>query len=195
LTNAIAGVGIYTNPDQAAAEEAGMSDPRLHSLHLEGQPRRDTFRAAREALQKACGSQTIAGDVRVLTDERLGASTLAAPPGGPAPPGITGRFAFYLKDGTNVYPLHVGMNSIGRLPDNDVVVRDECVSRRHCAIVIHSDLRCELHDVASKNGTLLNGKKIPAPTRLQSGDTITLCNRRLTFHIAELAAEQPAAAG
>lgn len=167
-----------------------MSDPRLHSLHLEGQPRRDTFRAAREALQAACGSQTIAGDMRLLDDDHLNASTLAAPSGVPGSP-IAGRFTFYLKDGSNVYPLHVGMNSIGRLPDNDVVVRDECVSRRHCAIVIHSDLRCELHDVASKNGTLLNGKKIPAPTKLQSGDQITLCNRRLTFHIAEAA--EPAA--
>jgi hypothetical protein len=171
-----------------------MSDPRLHSLHLEGQPRRDIFRAAREAIQAACGSQTIAGDVRLLDDDRLNASTLAAPAGSPANL-VAGRFTFYLKDGVNVYPLHVGMNSIGRLPDNDVVVRDECVSRRHCAILIHSDLRAELHDVASKNGTLLNGKKIPAPTRLQSGDQITLCNRRLTFHIAEAAPEPAAAAG
>jgi pSer/pThr/pTyr-binding forkhead associated (FHA) protein len=130
--------------------------------------------------------------MRILDDERLGASTLAAPPG-PLGNGLAGRFTFYLKDGVNVYPLHVGMNSVGRLPDNDVVVRDECVSRRHCAILIHSDLRCELHDVASKNGTLLNGKKIPVPTRLQSGDQITLCNRRLTFHIAE-AVTEPAAA-
>jgi hypothetical protein len=153
------------------------------------------FRAAREALQAACGSQTIAGDMRLLNDDCLNASTRAAPPGVPSPAHLlTGRFTFYLKDGVNVYPLHLGMNSVGRLPDNDVVVRDECVSRRHCAIVIHSDLRCELHDVASKNGTLLNGKKIPGPTRLQSGDQITLCNRRLTFHIIEAAAE-PAAAG
>ncbi|QJW97951.1 FHA domain-containing protein [Frigoriglobus tundricola] len=171
-----------------------MSDPRLHSLHLEGQPRRESFRAAREAIKAACGSQTIAGDVRILADdERLSAATLAAPPG-PLASGPAGRFTFYLKDGVNVYPLHVGMNSIGRLPDNDVVVRDECVSRRHCAILIHSDMRCELHDVASKNGTVLNGKKIPNPTRLQSGDQITLCNRRLTFHIAEVAVE-PAVAG
>ena len=164
-----------------------MSDPRLHSLHLEGQPRRYTFRAARQALQAACGSHTVAGDVRQLDDDHLGASTLAAP--APVVSLIAGRFAYYLKDGTNVYPLHLGMNSVGRLPDNDVVVRDECVSRRHCAILIHSDMRCELHDVASKNGTVLNGKKIPAPTRLQSGDQITLCNRRLTFHIAEAAPE------
>ena len=171
-----------------------MSDPRLHSMHLEGQPRRESFRAAREAIRAACGNQTIAGDVRILADdERLSASTLAAPPG-ILGPGFVGRFTFYLKDGVNVYPLHVGMNSIGRLPDNDVVVRDECVSRRHCAILIHSDMRCELHDVASKNGTVLNGKKIPNPTKIQSGDQITLCNRRLTFHIAEAAGE-PAVAG
>ncbi|MBP3957526.1 FHA domain-containing protein [Gemmata sp. G18] len=169
-----------------------MSDPRLHSLHLEGLPRRDTFRSAREKLQAACGSQTLAGSARVLDDENLGTSTLAAPVGGAS--GLVGRFTFYLKDGTNVYPLRLGMNSVGRLPDNDVVVRDECVSRRHCAVLIHSDLRCELHDVASKNGTLLNGKKIPQPQKLQSGDQITLCNRRLTFHIAEVPSE-PAAVG
>lgn len=170
-----------------------MSDPRLHSLHLEGQPRRDQFRAARQAIQAACGSQTLAGDLRMLEGEaRLDASTVAAPPGG-FPAGPLNRFAFYLKDGSNVYPLHAGLNSVGRLPDNDVVIRDECVSRRHCAVVIHHDLRCEIHDVASKNGTLLNGKKIPGPTRLQSGDQIVLCGRRLTFHVAELAGEVAAA--
>jgi hypothetical protein len=172
-----------------------MSDPRLHSLHLEGQPRRDEFRAARQAIQAACGNQTLAGDIRMLfEDEHLQAATLAAPPAG-LPSQSTGRFTFYLKDGANVYPLHMGLNSVGRLPDNDVVIRDECVSRRHCAVVIHHDMRCELHDVASKNGTILNGKKIPSPTKIQSGDQITLCNRRLTFHVAELAPEPAAAAG
>ena len=162
-----------------------MSDPRLHSLHLEGQPRRDSFRAARQAIQAACGSQTLAGDLRMLDEEAcVNASTIAIPPGG-FPPGSSGRFTFYLKDGSNVYPLHVGLNSVGRLPDNDVVIRDECVSRRHCAVVIHHDMRVELHDVASKNGTILNGKKIPGPTKIQSGDQITLCGRRLTFHITE----------
>jgi pSer/pThr/pTyr-binding forkhead associated (FHA) protein len=127
----------------------------------------------------------------LVDDDQLGGSTIAVPPGAGGV-GATGRFAFYLKDGVNVYPLHLGMNSVGRLPDNDVVIRDECVSRRHCAVVIHHDLRCELHDVASKNGTLLNGKKIPNPTKIQSGDQITLCNRRLTFHVAELAPEAAA---
>jgi hypothetical protein len=151
------------------------------------------FRAARQAIQAACGQQTLAGDLRMASDDRLDAPTLAVPPGGAAPPGPKGRFAFYLKDGSNVFPLHFGLNSVGRLPDNDVVIRDECVSRRHCAVVVHHDLRCEIHDVASKNGTLLNGKRIPGPTKLQSGDQITLCGRRLTFHITELSVESGAA--
>jgi len=165
-----------------------MSDPRLLSMHLEGQPRRDMFRAARQAIQAACGDQTLAGDLRMLApDEQLDSPTLAVAPSGRSGRGsAAGRFAFYIKDGNNVYPLHFGLNSVGRLPDNDVVIRDECVSRRHCAVVVHHDLRCEIHDVASKNGTLLNGKKIPGPTKLQSGDQIVLCGRRLTFHITEL---------
>jgi hypothetical protein len=141
------------------------------------------FRAARQVIQAACGDQTLAGDLRMLADhERDDAPTLAAPSGGGASSKGAGRFAFYIKDGSNVYPLHFGLNSVGRLPDNDVVIRDECVSRRHCAVVVH-------HDVASKNGTLLNGRKIPGPTKLQSGDQITLCGRKLSFHITELATD------
>ena len=169
-----------------------MSDPRLQSLHLENQPRRDQFRAARQVVQAACGVHTLVSDPArpPVPDERLDAPTVT-PPDAPA---IAGRFAFYLKDGGNVYPLHLGMNSVGRLPDNDVVIRDECVSRRHCAVVVHSDLRCEVYDVASKNGTLVNGKKIGGPTRLQSGDALLLCNHRLTFHVTDTTPE-PAAAG
>jgi len=162
----------------------------MHSMHLESQPRRDQFRAARQALQAACGSHTIGGDLRILSpDEALHAPTLAPPPNSKAP----GRFTFYLKDGSDVFPLRMGLNSVGRLPDNDVVIRDECVSRRHCAVLVHTDMRCELHDVASKNGTLLNGKKIGGPTRLQSGDQILLCNKRLTFHVVEASHESAVA--
>lgn len=166
-----------------------MTDPRLQSVHLDGQPRREQFREARRVLHASLGTQTIAaaGDCAFLADDdAFDGPTLA----GPLPPAspLATRFACYLKDGGNVYPLHVGMNSVGRLPDNDVVVRDECVSRRHCAVLVHSDFRCELHDVASKNGTVLNGRKIAGPTRIQSGDQITLCNKKLTFVLTDTAA-------
>jgi pSer/pThr/pTyr-binding forkhead associated (FHA) protein len=80
-----------------------------------------------------------------------------------------------------VYPLKIGLNTIGRMPDNDIVLEDAYVSRRHCAILVHAGDFCELHDVASKNGTLLNGHKIHGPTRLKSGDEIRMCNRNLVF--------------
>lgn len=158
-----------------------MSDPRMRSMHLESEPRREQFRTARQLLEQACGTNTILADERLLaSDERLETPTIAAAPGEIVPITKT-RLTCYLKDGVNVYVLRLGMNSVGRLPDNDVVIRDECVSRRHCAVVVHTDMRCELHDVASKNGTILNGAKIGGPTRLQSGDQILLCNKKLTF--------------
>ena len=169
-----------------------MPDPRLMSLHLEGQPRREQFRAARDAIHQACGTHTLAGDVRILDDDaRLVATTMAPHAGGSL--ATNGKFTFYLKDGSNVYPLHFGKNYVGRLPDNDVVIRDECVSRRHCAVLVHTDLRCEIVEMASKNGTVVNGKKIDGITKLQSGDQIVLCNRRLTFHVTD--APESAVAG
>jgi len=166
-----------------------MSDPRFQSLHLEGLPRRELFRSARDALQAACGSMTLAGDLRVLEQEE--------PPGGDtvsAPPGAVTQFS--IRDGDTSHPLSLGVNSVGRLPDNTVVIKDEHVSRRHCAVVIHCDGRCEIHDIASKNGTVLNGKKINGPTKLRPGDQITLCTRKLTF-VAEFVspAADPKAAG
>lgn len=170
-----------------------MPDPRLMSLHLEGQPRREQFRAARDAIHMACGSHTLAGDMRVLDDDARLVATTIAPPAAGHSLAVGGKFTFYLKDGSNVYPLHFGKNYVGRLPDNDVVIRDECVSRRHCAVLVHSDLRCEIVEMASKNGTVVNGKKIDGITKLQSGDQIVLCNRRLTFHVTD--APESAVAG
>jgi pSer/pThr/pTyr-binding forkhead associated (FHA) protein len=151
-----------------------MSDPRMLSLHLEGDSRRDSFRQARALVEAACGQYTIAGDLAALpADDPGDGPTIQAPPGAGG--------TFYVRDGDNCHQLVIGVNSVGRLPDNTVVIRDEHVSRRHCAIIVHSDGRCELHDVASKNGTILNGRKIPGPTRLAPGDEIILCTRRLQF--------------
>ena len=80
-----------------------------------------------------------------------------------------------------VYHLKLGVNTIGRLSDNDVVIPDPFLSRRHPAILIHTDEKCELHDVASKNGTYVNGRKIDGPTRLNSGDEIRMCDRQYIF--------------
>jgi len=87
----------------------------------------------------------------------------------------------WLLDRGKQLPLKVGLNSIGRLPDNDVVIDDATISRRHCAIVVHSDLSVELLDIASKNGTTVNGRKLAGSARLKDGDEIIICDRKLVF--------------
>jgi hypothetical protein len=150
-----------------------MADSRFHSLHLEGQPRRELFRQARAQLNASCGMLTMAGDLRELSlGSPAGDATRALPP-------PNANAVYFLKDGDKTHKLAVGVNSVGRLPDNAVVILDDHVSRRHCAIVVHSDGRLELHDIASKNGTLLNGKRLNGPTPMTPGDQITLCGKLL----------------
>jgi pSer/pThr/pTyr-binding forkhead associated (FHA) protein len=152
-----------------------MGDPRLNSLHLEA-VRRQEYRRARDVLLQSRGNQTIFAE-RAL--------------GGTAPSGQTclqgGRdqpplnLEYWLVENDCVYPLKVGINTLGRSSENDVVVRDAYVSRRHCAILVHAGDGCELHDTASKNGTFLNGKQLSGPHRLRSGDEIRVCERRFVF--------------
>ncbi len=77
--------------------------------------------------------------------------------------------------------MKVGLNTVGRSSDNDVVVSDCFISRRHCAILVHSEDGYELHDTASKNGVFLNGARLACPTSLKSGDTIRICDRQFVF--------------
>jgi DNA-binding winged helix-turn-helix (wHTH) protein len=63
--------------------------------------------------------------------------------------------------------------SIGRWEDNDVVVRDRWVSRYH-ARICRAGERHVVHDLGSKNGTLINGRRIAEPTVLDNGDKIRL---------------------
>jgi pSer/pThr/pTyr-binding forkhead associated (FHA) protein len=155
-------------------------DPRLQSIHLEAMPRREEFRRARAAIQGAFGQHTMAGELRPAASAKdleavtciRGDESISPSPSGPV---------CWLMDRGQPRPLKIGLNSIGRLPDNDVVIDDPCVSRRHCAVLVHSDLTCELHDIASKNGTTVNGHRLQGPTRLREGDEINLCDRKLTL--------------
>ena len=84
-------------------------------------------------------------------------------------------------DKEGVYPLRLGLNTIGRMPDNEVVLEDPYISRRHCAIVVHAGNGVELHDIASKNGTYINGRRLEGPTPLKPGDEIRMCERNLVL--------------
>ncbi|HLW66425.1 MAG TPA: FHA domain-containing protein [Gemmataceae bacterium] len=157
-----------------------MSDPRFNSIHLDANPRREQYRQARARLMGACGFQTLAFDRERLEEEDHGPHTLIA-----SPDEKPVDLKFWLVDNDGMYALKPGLNSIGRMPDNDVVLADPSVSRRHCAIVVHQARGCEIHDTASKNGTFLNGKRINGPTRLACGDVIKMCDREIIFQTGE----------
>jgi hypothetical protein len=154
-----------------------MTDPRLNSVHLDP-PRRQEYRRAREELLNARGWQTIAGEMHPEAGTSMAHDNTIIPKAeGHAPAGLK----YWLVDRDYVYPLKIGLNTVGRAPDNDVVVQDAYVSRRHCAILVHAGTGCELHDTASKNGTYLNGRKLSGPTRLNPGDEIRLCDQQFIF--------------
>lgn len=164
-----------------------MSDSEFRSIHLEGSPRREEFRSARSRLLGACGDLTLEGPPNFDNLDSAAEEAITAL----APAGSDG--AFWLEDGDVLHPLKVGVNGVGRLSDNAVVVADHHVSRRHCAVVVHRDGTCEVHDVASKNGTILNGRKINGPTRLKPGDQLLLCSRKLVFRTAAAASASTSA--
>ena len=155
-----------------------MPELLFHSMHLEGQPRLAEFRAARDRMELGCGQLTLGGNLDWLHDDSSGRGDTRSY-------GANLTRTFWVQDGEQLHTLTVGVNSLGRLPDNSVVLRDECVSRRHCAIVVHRDGSCELHDIASKNGTVLNGAKIHGPTKLRPGDKISLCAKQLVFLVRD----------
>jgi len=160
-----------------------MADPRLNSLHLEATRRQD-YRRAREALLHSRGQQTVSAEHR---EEDPGSATVIRNVvGSPV------NLDYWLVDKEFIYPLKVGVNTLGRSGDNDVVVEDSFVSRRHCAILVHAGRGCELHDTASKNGTYLNGTRLAGPTALKSGDEIRICDRQFVF-LAKPGAASPAA--
>jgi hypothetical protein len=126
-----------------------MSDPRLNGSHL-GATRHDLYDAAVDELLDDRGPVTAEADslARLPRIPRAPCRRQSPRPGGT-------YTLVNLADGRR-YPLRVGINSIGRFADNDIVLDVHCVSRRHCAIVVHATGDCEVYDTASRNHTLVN---------------------------------------
>jgi hypothetical protein len=130
-----------------------MIDPRLDGSHLD---------TARHVLYDATVSELL--DSRgPFTAE---ADPLARRPRAPrAPrrrqsPAPGGTWTLVnLADGRR-YLLRVGINTIGRFAENDIVLDLRCVSRRHCAVVVHATGGCEVYDTASRNHTGVNGRVV-----------------------------------
>ncbi|MCF6459793.1 FHA domain-containing protein [Clostridium sp. Cult3] len=68
------------------------------------------------------------------------------------------------------YPLD-GQISLGRGNDNQIVLKDPYISKRHL-IIVEDEGNFYLEDLNSSNGTYLNGDRIMDVVELKNGDTI-----------------------
>ncbi|MBT2394455.1 FHA domain-containing protein [Streptomyces sp. ISL-100] len=82
-------------------------------------------------------------------------------------PSATGTF----RQPTTVRPLPARTVRIGRATDNDLVVDDLIVSRRHAELRAHPDGTYEIADLGSHNGTFLNGQPVTV-ARVSPGDIV-----------------------
>jgi FHA domain len=62
---------------------------------------------------------------------------------------------------------------IGRSPDCQLSLDDPLVSRRHAILIVHPG-SVFIEDLASRNGILVNGRRIQGQTRLADGDKLTV---------------------
>lgn len=74
--------------------------------------------------------------------------------------------------------------TIGRSSGNDIVIKDEGISRRHCMIEPATSAYV-LKDLNSTNGTFLNNKRISSSVALRHGDKIKIGKAVLQFIISE----------
>lgn len=62
--------------------------------------------------------------------------------------------------------------TIGRGPDNDVVLTHKSVSRYHLRIFIDPEKNTFVTDLDSSNGTFVNGNRVLGTVQLQKGDIL-----------------------
>ncbi|MCP4357572.1 MAG: FHA domain-containing protein [Chloroflexi bacterium] len=82
-------------------------------------------------------------------------------------------------------------HSIGRSPNNEIVINDPEISRRHAQIVPQGN-QFAIEDLGSTNGTFVNGQRCAGLTPLKDGDVVELGDTiGLRFVQAAAAAHTP----
>ena len=162
-----------------------MADLRLNSGHFDDFSRRHQYRRARQDVLAARGLLT-------LTAEQLG-NWVGEADDWPSllpirPDQVVPGIKYYLVDFQErcSFPIKTGLNTVGRLTSNNIVLEDIWISRRHCVLLAHARGGCELHDTASLNGTFVNGERVRTPVRLAPGDWVQVCKRLLRFVNTEM---------
>ena len=105
-----------------------------------------------------------------IVDERI--------PTGEASP----RQTCWIVMGRRSFPLPEGEHIVGREPNASIWLDSPRVSRRHARLVVRGE-RAVVEDLASKNGTFVQGVRIRGPVTVDPGDRIQVGPFALTFHV------------
>jgi pSer/pThr/pTyr-binding forkhead associated (FHA) protein len=90
------------------------------------------------------------------------------------------------------YRLKEPVTTIGRSADNDIVLSDDIISRRHAVFELEDNI-WYITDSGSTNGTSVNGHQIEPQSRcsLTEGDELSIGNYLITFRMTETEEEIP----
>lgn len=109
------------------------------------------------------------------------------------PVSIYPQARLYISDsdgGEREVPLTSAFASIGKTPDNLVVIADEAISRKHSQIE-QRDGQYLIRDLGSRNGTFLNGTRLGEDeSPLHEGDEITIGLTKIRFHLDAVSSQQ-----
>lgn len=78
-----------------------------------------------------------------------------------------------------IFPLTKKVTTVGRMPDNDLVLNKTSISRHHAEIERRGD-HYYIRDLDSTNGTLVNDRRVKRK-KLQDGDRVTIATQRFLF--------------
>ena len=147
-----------------------MGDHRLNGSHL-NVARRDQYDATVDEMLDDRGPATSEADplIRPPSHPRQSVRRESPTPGGT-------YTLVSLADGRR-HPLRVGINAVGRSPENDLVLRPIYISRRHCVVLVHATTGCEVYDTASRHGIWVNGRRV-GRVELRPGDALMLCDQK-----------------
>jgi len=96
------------------------------------------------------------------------------------------RFHLRMMKGVPAYGVYFidRSASIGRSEESDIFLVDPSVSRNHATLMIENG-SAEVRDLASTNGTFVNGERISGERRVVSGDVLTFGNTQMRLEAWE----------
>jgi hypothetical protein len=98
-----------------------------------------------------------------------------------------------VEEGPNpgqTYPLEEMVCTIGRVPDNTIVVDDKRISRYHTQLRVLPD-GVVAEDLGSTNGTWVNNRPLTSPRPLVPGDRLRLADCIIFQYVAEQSIPAP----